>query len=69
VVAALLPGEEIPVTDRIFNEEEAVRRLIGRFADRSVLRCCSEAGPGGYDLFRLLRHAPAPDPQARQTIR
>jgi transposase len=54
VVAALLPGEEIPVTDRIFNEEEAVRRLTGRFADRSVLRCCSEAGPGGYDLFRLL---------------
>jgi transposase len=54
MVATLLPGEDSPVTDRIFNEEEAVRRLIGRFADRSVLRCCYEAGPGGYDLYRLL---------------
>jgi transposase len=54
VVATLLPGEESPVTDRIANEEAAVRRLVGRFADRSVLRCCYEAGPGGYELFRLL---------------
>ena len=54
VVATLLPGEDSPVTDRIFNEEEAVRRLIGRFEDRSVLRAWYEAGPGGYDLYRLL---------------
>jgi transposase len=54
VVATLLPGEESPVTDRVFNEEEAIRRLIGRFEDRSVLRCWYEAGPGGYDLYRLL---------------
>jgi transposase len=54
MVATLLPGEESPVTDRIANEEAAIRRLIGRFADRSVLRCCYEAGPGGYELFRLL---------------
>ena len=54
VVATLLPGEDSPVTDRICNEEAAVRRLIGRFPDRSVLRCCYEAGPGGYELYRLL---------------
>jgi transposase len=54
VVATLLPGEESPVMDRVANEEAAVRRLIGRFGDRSVLRCWYEAGPGGYDLFRLL---------------
>jgi transposase len=54
VVATLLPGEESPVTDRIFNEEGAIRRLIGRFEDRSVLRAWYEAGPGGYDLYRLL---------------
>jgi transposase len=54
VVATLLPGEDSPVTDRIFNEEEAIRRLIGRFEDRSVLRAWYEAGPGGYDLYRLL---------------
>ena len=54
VVATLLPGEESPVTDRMFNEEEAIRRLVGRFPDRSVLRAWYEAGPGGYDLYRLL---------------
>ncbi len=54
VVAVLLPGEESPVTDRIVNEEAAVRRLVGRFEDRSVLRCWYEAGPGGYELCRLL---------------
>jgi transposase len=46
VVATLLPDEENPVTDRVANEEAAIRRLIGRFADRSVLRCWYEAGPG-----------------------
>ena len=40
VVATLLPGEDSPATDRIANEEAAIRRLVGRFADRSVL------GPG-----------------------
>ena len=54
VVAVLMPGEETPVIDRVFNDEEAVRRLVGRFADRALLRACYEAGPGGYDLYRLL---------------
>ena len=54
VVATLLAGEESPVTDRVVNEEAAIRRLVGRFGDRSVLRCWYEAGPGGYELFRLL---------------
>ncbi len=54
VVATLLPGEESPVTDRIFNAEEAIRRLVGRLGDRSVLRAWYGAGPGGYELYRLL---------------
>ncbi len=54
VVATLMPGEESPVTDRIYNDEAAIRRLVGRFGDRSVLRCWYEAGPGGYELYRLL---------------
>jgi transposase len=29
--------------------------LIDRFADRSVLRVCYEAGPTGFGLYRLLR--------------
>jgi transposase len=54
VVAVLGPRDEIPAVDRIVNEEAAIRRLIGRFRDRSVLRACYEAGPGGYELYRLL---------------
>jgi transposase len=54
VVGVLHPGEEVPVVERVFNDEVSVRRLIGRFADRSVLAACYEAGPGGYELFRLL---------------
>jgi transposase len=54
VVGVLRPGEEIPVVDRVFNDEESIRRLIGRFADRRALSACYEAGPGGYELYRLL---------------
>jgi transposase len=54
VVGVLRPGEEIPVVDRIFNDEASIRRLVGRFADRAQLAACYEAGPGGYDLHRLL---------------
>ncbi len=54
VVAVLMPGEQIPAVDRVFNDEAPVRRLIGRFPDRGLLRACYEAGPGGYDLYRLL---------------
>ena len=41
----------------ISNDSEMVRRLIGKFADRSVLAACYEAGPGGYELYRLLAAA------------
>ena len=54
VVAVLRPGEEIPVVDRIPGDEESVRRLIARFPDRRLLSACYEAGPGGYELHRLL---------------
>jgi transposase len=54
VVAALLPGQDSPATDRIATEEAAIRRLVGRFAGRSVLRAWYEAGPGGYERYRLL---------------
>lgn len=54
VVGVLRPGEEIPVVERISNDEAPIRRLIGRFPDRRVLSVCYEAGPGGYELYRLL---------------
>jgi transposase len=54
VVGVLEPGLESPVVDRIFHDEASVRRLVGRFADRSRLRVCYEAGPTGFGLYRLL---------------
>jgi hypothetical protein len=54
VVGVLRPGEEMPVVDRVFNDEDSIRRLIGRFPDRRMVWACYEAGPGGYELYRLL---------------
>lgn len=54
VVGVLYPGQETPVVDRVFNDEESIRRLIARFADRRVVSACYEAGPGGFELYRLL---------------
>jgi transposase len=54
VVGVLRPGEEMPAVDRVFNDGESIRRLIGRFPDRRMLSACYEAGPGGYELYRLL---------------
>lgn len=54
VVGVLSPGEEMPVVERVFNDEESIRRLVGRFSDPCGLSACYEAGPGGYELHRLL---------------
>jgi hypothetical protein len=54
VVGVLIAGEQMPVVDRIFNDEVSVRRLVARFGDAGLLRACYEAGPGGYELHRLL---------------
>ena len=56
-VAVLGPGEDVPAVEVISHDGEMVRRLIGKFADRSVLAACYEAGPGGYELYRLLAAA------------
>ena len=41
----------------ISHDGEMMWRLIGKFADRSVLAACYEAGPGGYELYRPLAAA------------
>lgn len=50
----LSSGCESPDVEKIFNDEESIRRLIGRFGDSKLVRACYEAGPTGYDLQRLL---------------
>src|SRR5258708_24615581 len=56
VVGVLRPGEEMPAVDRIPNDAESVRRLIGRVRDRGLLSACYEAGAGGHGVHPL----PAP---------
>ena len=55
LVGILRPDEVSPDTEKVFNDEPSVRRLIDRFADRGQLRVCYEAGPTGFGLYRLLR--------------
>lgn len=54
-VGKLEPGSDDPVVDKISSDEDAVRRLVARFADPRRVRACYEAGPTGYELARLLR--------------
>src|SRR5258706_460759 len=54
VVGVLMPGEQVTVIDRLWNEEGSVRHLIGRLGDPAALRACYEAGPCGFELRRLL---------------
>jgi transposase len=53
-VAVLEPRRDRAAVDKMFHDEVAVRRLVDRFEDRSKLWACYEAGPIGYDLYRLL---------------
>lgn len=52
--AILNAGHESVDVEKIFNDEESVRRLVARFPEPRLLRACYEAGPTGYDLHRLL---------------
>jgi transposase len=55
MVGVLRWDEQVPDVVQIFNDQYAVRQLIARFPDCSMLRVCYEAGPTGYGLYRLLR--------------
>jgi transposase len=53
-VGVLRPEEVVPDTEKVFHDEESVRRLIARLGPPAGLRACYEAGPTGYELHRLL---------------
>jgi hypothetical protein len=57
VVDVLMPGDEVPVIDRIWNEEGSVRHLVGQLGDPVALRACYEAGPTGVGKTTLLELA------------
>jgi len=53
-MAVLRPGTT-EVDERVIpNTPEAVRRLLRRYPDPSLLSTCYEAGPTGYDTHRLI---------------
>lgn len=54
-VGILRPEDEIPVVEKVFHDEESVRRLVNRLGGPRGLIACYEAGPTGYELHRLLR--------------
>lgn len=53
--AVLRPGAEAPIEREIPNDPKLIRRTFARLkADAQQLRCCYEAGPCGFELYRLL---------------
>src|SRR5205807_6409657 len=55
VAATLPPVGGKPELQRIETTEKAIRRLIDRLGGPDGLAVCYEAGPGGFELLRLLR--------------
>ena len=53
-VAVLDPDRDTAEVDKIFHDEESVRRLVKRLGKPTKLWACYEAGPTGYDLHRWL---------------
>lgn len=43
------------VTKQIMNEKQAVIRFFKRLMKTNEIKCCYEAGPGGYVLYRWLK--------------
>ena len=60
VAGVLHPGEETPTIERVFNDEPSIRRFVRGFLEKGVLRTWYEAGPGGYELHRLLASMKVP---------
>jgi transposase len=54
VAATLPPSGGAPELHRIETTPAAIRRFIERLGGAEGLAVCYEAGPGGYDLLRLL---------------
>ena len=52
-VGILRPDDSMDV-ERIFHDEESVRRFISRMGEARQLTACYEPGPTGYELQRLL---------------
>lgn len=55
--AVLPPAGGMPELQRIESTEKAIPRFVGRLGGRTASTVAYEAGPGGFDLLRLLSWA------------
>jgi transposase len=58
-IGILRPDDSLDL-ERIFHDEESVRRFIARMGEPRRLVACYEAGPTGYELQRLLQRLQVP---------
>jgi transposase len=56
-IGLLEPHSDSPLVDKVSTDDESIRRLIARFEEPERVWVCYEAGPTGYELARVLRHA------------
>jgi transposase len=56
IAVGVLDGvsEAAPRLEKIAHDEVSIRRLVARLGGPARLRACYEAGPTGYELYRLL---------------
>ena len=60
ITVALADDAEVRLLGTIPNEPDAVRRLVRKLGPPATLRCCYEAGPCGYEVYRVLEAAGVP---------
>ena len=53
-VAILYPDRDVALSDKILSDEASVRRFVKKLGRPAGIWACYEAGPTGYDLYRLL---------------
>src|SRR5437899_11545366 len=58
-VGILRPDDSMDV-ERMFHDEDSVRKFIARMGDPRRVAACFEAGPTGYELEPLLKRLQVP---------
>ena len=54
IAAVLLPGQSTPALHTLASDPSTLVRFVDRLQRQGAVRCCYEAGPGGFELQRAL---------------
>jgi transposase len=60
VAAVLLPGQRTPALHPLASDLPTIGRFVTRLGRQGSVRCCDEAGPGGFELQRFLTRRQVP---------